>query len=129
MSEQEILRTEPVAIKASPVPPLPSEDPLTKDQWRTLLAFADVVIPCVVHEKSSFASPEVLAIPAGQYASTIVKIENHALRGGETGLAKAYLEERPSQLPQFVDSLYRFLGLYTPVELRKLLAFGLDTLK
>jgi hypothetical protein len=128
MAEPE-LRTEPVTIKASPTPPLPSDDPLTKDQWRTLLAFADTVIPCVVQENSIHASPDVQALPAGQYASTVVSIENHALGGGHTDVAKRYLEERPSQIPQFVDNLYRFIGLYTPNELRKLLAFGLDTLK
>ncbi|KAF2430965.1 long-chain fatty alcohol dehydrogenase [Tothia fuscella] len=127
MTEPE-LRTSPVAIKASPVPPLPTEDPLTKDQWRTLLAFADTVIPCIVSADSGHVSPSVRTLPNEQYASTIVKIENFALEGGQTGLAKAYLEERPSQLPQFVDQLYRFIGLYTPHELRKMLAFGLDTL-
>jgi hypothetical protein len=128
MAELE-LRTEPVDVKASPLPPAPAEDPLTKDQWRTLLAFADSIIPSVVPHSSGQTSSDVRAIPAGEYASATVSIENHALGGGHTGLAKAYLDERPSQLPAFKENVYRFLGLHTPHELRKLLAFGLDTLK
>jgi hypothetical protein len=128
MSATEV-RTEPVAVKASPLSPGPAEDPLTKDQWRTLLAFADCVIPSVAPESSGQASSGARIIPAAEYASALVKVENYALGGGETGLAKAYLDERPSQLPQFKENVHRFLGLHTPNELRKLLAFGLDTLK
>jgi hypothetical protein len=123
------LRTEPIAIKASPLPPAPAEDPLTRDQWRTLLALADAVVPSVVPETSGKVSTTVRTIPAGDYASATVKIENYALGGGETGLAKAYLDEKPSLLPEFKSNLSRFVGLHIPHELKKLLAFGLDTLK
>jgi hypothetical protein len=124
------LRTEPVAIKASPLPPASAEDPLTKDQWRTLLALADTVIPSIVPESpGQVSSASVRAISAGEYASAAVKVENYALQGGETGLAKSYLDERASHLPEFKRNVSRFLGLHTPYELRKLLAFGLNTLK
>jgi hypothetical protein len=128
MAEPE-LRTEPVAIRTSPLSPAPAEDPLTKDQWRTFLAFADSIIPSVVPQSPGQISSDVRAVPAGEYASATVKVENYALGGGQTGLAKVYLDERPSQVPAFKENVYRFLGLHTPHELRKLLAFGLDILK
>lgn len=122
------LHTAPVAIKASPVAPNSAEDPLTKDQWRTLLAFADAVVPCIV-PSNSHVTINASSIPIEQYASTSVKVERLALQGGQSDLAKTYLEERPSQLPHFKENLHRFLALYTPLEHKKLLAFGLDTLK
>ncbi|KAE9966417.1 hypothetical protein EG328_008933 [Venturia inaequalis] len=117
-----------VPRKASPQAPLPAIDPLTKSQWRTLMAFADTVIPSVVQEKRGKTAFKEAALPSGQYAAALSSIEHHVLRDEHKSIAQAYLAERPSQLPEFRANVHRFIGLYTPKALAQLLAMGLDLL-
>jgi hypothetical protein len=130
MADQaETLPERRVSVKASPIAPLSKEDPLTKNQWRILMAFADTVIPSIIQETRGKVAFKERAIPAGEYATVLTDIETHALRGEHNGLAEDYLAERPSQLPEFRANMHRFLGLYTPKDLRQLLAMGLDLLE
>lgn len=115
--------------KASPQAPLPEIDPLTKSQWRTLMAFADTVIPSIVQEKRGKTAFKETALPAGQYAAALSNIEHHVLHDQHKGIAETYLAERPSQIPEFRANVHRFIGLYTPKALAQLLAVGLDLLE
>lgn len=118
-----------VPRKASPQAPLPEIDPLTKSQWRTLMAFADTVIPSIVLEKRGKTPFKETALPSGQYAAALSNIEHHVLRDEHKAIAETYLAERPSQLPEFRANVHRFIGLYTPKALAQLLSVGLDLLE
>lgn len=118
-----------VPRKASPLAPVPDADPLTKNQWRTLMAFADTVVPSIVKEQNGKTAFKERAIPAGEYATTLTNIEHHVLHDQHNGIAEAYLAERPSQLPEFRANVHRLIGLYTPKALAQLLAMGLDLLE
>lgn len=119
----------PVAVKASPLPPVPDEDPLTKDQWRTLMAFSDTVIPTVLEKGRGASAFKENSVSVEQYGNAIATIQEHALRSKNKFLAVEYLEERPSQIPAFRANVHRFIGLYMPKDLVKLMQFGLNMLK
>jgi hypothetical protein len=127
MAEASSLPSASVPLKASPLPPTAKGDPLTKDQWRTLLALADAMVPCV--QPAGAAGPKDLEVPASVYSTSLANIEKFALASDEVGLAKSYLSERPSEIPEFVESLHRLLSFYVPTDLKQQMTLGLNLLK
>lgn len=123
------IHTAPVTPKASPLPPGPDTDPLTPSQWRILLAFADAVIPTILPEATADPQKE-LGVPANSYSQALTTLESTWLRGAEDpqGIARQYLEERPSQNPAFRDIIYRYIGTHVPADLRAQLTMGLNLL-
>ncbi|KIW04861.1 uncharacterized protein PV09_04043 [Verruconis gallopava] len=115
----------PVMIKDSPLAPVPAEDPLTKDQWRTLLAIADAVVPTVVEKRKGKESFSAVALESKEYAAVVAELEQHTQ---DADLAVKYLKERPSQNPVFKESLWRLFGENTPKDLVKLMALVLNLL-
>jgi hypothetical protein len=109
---------------ASPLPPLASEDPLTQDQWRNLLAFADTVVPAIVPDRSAVGHNE-LPLTAADYGATLAKVTRFA----DASLAESYLLERASDMQPFKDNIYRLLSCYVPSDLKQQLGLGLTLLK
>jgi len=122
------LPVERVGPTASPLPPLPQADPFTPAQWRTLLAIADAVVPSIRPASTAHASTE-LAVADHAYSTALTTIQTIALDSNTTDLAKSYLEERPSTLPAFRDSLHRLFGLYLPRDSLKQLTLILSLLE
>jgi hypothetical protein len=112
------------ASKASPLPPVSSEDPLTQDQWRNLLAFADTVVPAIVPDRSA-VGPNDLPLGAAEYGATLATVKRYA----DASLAESYLLERASDLQPFKDNIYRLLSCYVPEDLKQQLTLGLTLLK
>jgi hypothetical protein len=112
------------ASKASPLSPLSSEDPLSPDQWRNLLAFADTIVPAIVPGRST-VGPNELALSAADYEATLAKVTRFA----DESLADSYLLERASDVQPFKDNLYRLLSCYVPTDLKQQLTLGLTLLK
>lgn len=112
--------------KAVLLPPVLETDPLTPSQWRTLMAFADTFIPSVA-PKGTTKGKGILRVPDAEYASVLRKLEKQELDGRDTVLAKEYLAEKPSDLPEFKTSIWRFVSQYVPSDARKQLTiiFGL----
>jgi len=127
MAEASSLPSAPVPPKATPLPPLSKDEPLTKDQWRTILALADAMVPCV--KPAGAAGPKDLEVPASVYVTSLANIEEFALASDEVGLAKAYLSERPSEVPEFVESLHRLLSFNIPSDMKQQMTMGLNLLK
>jgi hypothetical protein len=124
----ESLTSAPVSPKDSPLPPVPAEDPITKDQWRTLLSLADCIIPSI--QPSSIAQPtSQLAVSDPDYGTALGKIEQYAVADGGNGLAKKYLEEKASDIPAFTENLRRILTFYVPTDMKKEFQLGLTLLK
>jgi hypothetical protein len=118
-------------IKLSPLAPPPSKDPLTRDQWRTLLAFADTVVPSIVPKSQLSNSKMELPLDQTDYAFAMNKVEQSA-RGAITkdpGLARKYMLQKASDVQAFKDSLYRLLSLYVPDDLKQQMTLGLNLLK
>jgi hypothetical protein len=128
MASQDTLSLSKYTPKPSPVADLPTTDPLTQDQWRTILAFADTVVPCIRPIGSARKGID-LALPENDYAATLSKVEQYASFSGNPDLATQYLSERPSESQAFKDNLYRLLALYCPDDLRQQLTLGLTLLK
>ncbi|KAF2396408.1 long-chain fatty alcohol dehydrogenase [Trichodelitschia bisporula] len=114
-------------IKSSPLPPVGPLDPLSEDNWRTLLAFADAVIPSIRPASTSGSTSNIKALPQAEYATVLAATEANAAPEGKS-IVKQFLEERPSDNPAFKEQLYRWLAHYTPPDQRKQLALGLAAL-
>lgn len=113
--------------KPSPVPPS-SKDPLSKDQWRTLYAFADTIVACI-QPASHAKQNKDLGLTESDYAVAFNKIEYLALANSNVNLAKEYLMETPSENLQFRECIYRLLSEYIPKDLFDQLTLGLTLLK
>ena len=124
------LPTEPVSPKATPLPPLPAEDPLTPAQWKTLLAIADTVIPAVKPTSTANRRTEV-AVADNEYSTAV-----SALRGLTPGndpdadtAAKEYLADNASSNPLFRLELQRIFAMYMPQTTKKQLTTVLSILE
>ncbi|KAF2120283.1 hypothetical protein BDV96DRAFT_485921 [Lophiotrema nucula] len=121
------LTTEPVSPKATPLPPIPSEDPLTSRQWQTLLAIADAIIPSI---QPIAVADTRKSIPAtdNEYSTAISTIRGLTPAPDGEALAKTYLEESASSNPAFRESLHRLLAMYLPQQSKKELTMVLNIL-
>lgn len=125
--------SEPVSIKGSPLPALSTEDPLSKDQWRTILSIADTIVPAIVESTKSSTPFKVKAVEASQYASTVAFLEKKAIESEHVDktqdIVKNYLAERPSKVPGFKETLWRLLSTSVPVDQLKLMQIVLNLLQ
>lgn len=121
------LPTATVSPKATTLPTLPAEDPLTPAQWRTLLAIAETIIPVVKPIAVARIENEIAA-DDNEYSAaitTLVRLTPHA--DGEAA-AKALLDDSPASDPLFREELRRVLSLSLPYSNRKDLAMILNLL-
>jgi hypothetical protein len=122
------LQTETVSPKAAPLPPLPVQDPLTPEQWRTLFAIADTIIPSI-QSGAVRHSKGVLSVSANDYSKAVAKLQDLASPHEDPSLAESYLSERASSNPAFRDTLNRFFGFYAPQKTRNEIQLVLNILK
>jgi hypothetical protein len=124
------LTTAPVSPKATPLPPLPTEDPLTPAQWKTLLAIADAVIPAIKPMSTARTITEV-AVTDNEYATAVSALR--ALvpedNSGAEDAVKQYLGDHASANPAFRMELQRVFSMYMPQSTRKELAMVLNILE
>ena len=131
----ESLPSEPIShiIKDSPLGDLPKDDPLTKDQWRTLLAIADTVVPAIIESTKPSTPFKAIAVESKRYAGIVATIDKYARESEHVNktenLTQEYLAERPSKIPGFRDALYRFLALNTPPDQVRMIGIILNLLK
>lgn len=121
------LPTQTVSPKAAPFPPLPAEDPFTEAQWRTLFAIADAVIPAVRPIAAADARTEHTA-KDDDYSTAIATLKGRSELSNEE-IARAYLEESASSIPEFREGLFRTFGSYMPLATKKELAMVLNVLE
>ncbi|KAI8932956.1 hypothetical protein NX059_010425 [Plenodomus lindquistii] len=121
--------TEPVSPKATPLPPLPSKDPLTPDQWKTLLAILDAVVPAI--KPASTANPRIeLVVADTEYSSAVSKLIGlvPSTDTNPEDAVKQYLEDYASKNPLFRQQLQRILSMYMPQSQRNQLSTILTVL-
>jgi hypothetical protein len=123
------LSTEPVSPKATPLPPLPSEDPLTSQQWKILLAIADAVIPAIKPMSTAKTRTEIAATDT-DYSTAISKLRALTPENDPDAVTavKDYLDDYASQDPAFRAELQRVFAMYMPQNQRKELCMVLNVL-
>ncbi|OAL56424.1 long chain fatty alcohol oxidase [Pyrenochaeta sp. DS3sAY3a] len=123
------LPTEPVSPKATPLPPLPSEDPLTPAQWKTLLAIADTVVPAIKPMSTANTRTEI-AIVDNEYSTAVSKLRGLTPKDDPDveAAVKDYLEDYASKDPAFKLQLQRLFAMYMPHSQRKELIMLLNIL-
>ncbi|KAF1811709.1 hypothetical protein P152DRAFT_449983 [Eremomyces bilateralis CBS 781.70] len=102
-----------------PLPPLPA-DPFTKDQWTTLLALGDTIVASLEPASpANAASTTVLPIPQDEYSASVATAKRFAAADADPKNIEAWMREKPSENEELKLQLWRFLGSYTPEDLRK----------
>jgi hypothetical protein len=124
------LPTEPVSPNATPLPPLPTDDPLTPAQWKTLLAIADACVPAIKPLSAANTKTEI-AIPDTDYSAAVSALKALTPKSDPDAeeTAKAYLADHASSNPAFRSELHRLFAVYMPQSTRKELTMVLNILK
>jgi hypothetical protein len=123
----ETLRTAAVSPKASTLPALPSEDPLTAAQWKTLLAIAETIIPAVRPAATARGQSEIL-VTDNEYSTAVSKLRGLTPDPDGVEAAKALLDDNPTLDPVFREELRRVIALTLPLSNKKDLSMMLNIL-
>lgn len=119
-----------VSPKATPLPPLPAENPLTPAQWRTLLAITDAVIPAIKPMSTAIVKNE-LAITDNEFSTAMSAISKLTPENdpGADDAAREYLADNASSNPAFKTELQRIFAMYLPDSQKKQLLMIMSILK
>ncbi|KAL1388838.1 hypothetical protein HDK64DRAFT_253423 [Phyllosticta capitalensis] len=110
-------------IRESPLPPLPAIDPLSPQQWQTLLAVADAIIPSIEPIANVDKESQL-----GQFTA-LTRVRQLAGPSVSPQLPAEFLAECPSYTPGFRQNIQRVLADYMPADQRRLLVFVLTSLE
>ncbi|KAI9689278.1 MAG: hypothetical protein M1820_010162 [Bogoriella megaspora] len=122
MVREEVIRQTP-----APLPPLPKDDPLTSDQWQTLLALADAMISSIKPASTAKALTDQI-LPDTQYSETVNVIRSSISEKVDDDLLKQYLVECPSSISAFKSNVHRLMAEYIPVDSRTQMLYVLSAL-
>jgi hypothetical protein len=121
------LPTAAVSPKASTLPALPSEDPLTAAQWKTLLAIAETIIPAVRPASTARGKAEIV-VTDNEYSAVVSKLQGLTPDPDGEAAAKALLHDNPALDPVFREELRRVIALTLPHSAKKDLSMILNIL-
>lgn len=116
-----------VPPKATTLPRLPTEDPLTSAQWRTLLAIVETIVPAVKPVAVAHTRKEI-AVNDNEYSAALTSLIALTSAPDGEAAAKALLEDNPAQDPLFIQELRRVIALTLPQSNRKDLTMVLNIL-
>lgn len=112
----------------APLPDPPEGQYFTDIQWSTLMAIMDTVIPSI-HKASITSDPSgQLSVPDDEYDNAVAHMRKTVCSPPSNEALDAFLNEKPSDIPEFQDILLRTLSIYAREDARKVLAFVLTTL-
>jgi hypothetical protein len=90
-----------------PLPPSPTTDPLTAEQWGILAAIADTVVPSFTAAKGN----RLLQHPLRTHVYEAAKSRIAQIAGiANVGLVETYLGESATAQPEFRNAISRLLG-------------------
>ncbi|KAF8848869.1 putative long-chain-alcohol oxidase FAO2 [Acephala macrosclerotiorum] len=118
---------ETLAPLAAALPEPPAEGPYTEDNWRTLLAIMDTVIPSIRRETTATDKSTQLTISDIEYNKTVNYFKNNTNAPDSKSLDE-YFDERPSANPKFQELLKRTFVFNVREDARKGLGFILAAL-
>ncbi|KAI5310303.1 hypothetical protein KEM55_008761, partial [Ascosphaera atra] len=113
-----------VKILDAPVRELPAgkeSQVFTPQQWETFLALADTVVPGIYAQRTG-RRPKHFILENDVYdeRSRNLQADIPAPGAQEQDLAREYLGECPSSIPEFKESMQRQLYFWTPKDLNSL---------
>ena len=111
------------AVLAPMVPPMPDPptgEAFTPEQWTTLLAIMDTIVPSIKRGQT---------ISDAEYSQLTAHLKKTVVEAPEGAALDEFLEEKPSDNPRFCALLKRSLVLYSREDVRKNLLFILWALK
>lgn len=103
--------------------PAPTGDWWDAKQWTVLLSLVDAVLSPVVAADSPAGSSDrhrVRCLPRADFDATVARVRAAVVDPPDAALVAAYLADRPSDNPVFVEGVKRSLARQTPAS-RKLL--------
>ncbi|RAL05541.1 long chain fatty alcohol oxidase [Aspergillus ibericus CBS 121593] len=109
------------------LPPVPSTQIFTDQQWTTLMALADTVIPSI-RSPTAYKSASTKVIPHSDLNRTLSTLTRSIASPDAATIAIQYLEEDASSNPRFREGLERLFSQYVHEEGRNGLAFILNAL-
>ena len=118
-----------LAPLATVLRPPPDDEVLTPDQWTTLLAIADTVIPSI--RPTTHASPSELAplyLPPAEYSSVLTSLRSSVTNPPPDNVLEDFLLASPSTSPTFRQEFQRTLALHIRDDARKGIALIITTL-
>jgi hypothetical protein len=118
-----------LAPLATPVPPNPTDDLYTEAQWTTLMAIMDTVIPSIRRESEGENSISQLCIADVEYQKAADHIREKVTNAPSSAALDEYFQEKPSDLPEFLETIKRMLWFYVREDGRKGLSVVLSALK
>ena len=118
-----------LAPLSTPLPEPPGDEAFTPEQWTTLLAIMDTVIPSIRRETALDKKNSTLTVSDIQYNKVVDHLKKSMVNAPTSNLLDEYFDERPSESARFQDLLRRTLVHYSRDDARKGLAFVLSALK
>ena len=118
-----------LAPLAAALPEGPDGEAFTAEQWTTLLAIMDTVIPSIRRETASTNPKSHFIVSEQEYDTAAFHLQKTVVDPPDRESLDKYLDERPSDNPRFQDLLKRTLVFYGREDSRKGLALVLSTLK
>lgn len=117
-----------IAPLATTLPNPPDGEVLTPDQWATLLAVAETVVPSVCASKATAGTSE-LALNESDYNALVRNLQDEVANPPDDQAIAEYLQESATGYTLFRQELHRTLAVYVREDARKRMAFLLNTLK
>lgn len=102
------------------LPPVPSGDYFNETQWTVLMAILDAVIPSIAAASTVTDEKTHRSVDDGEFKSATSLGQSKLVSPLSDAALKAYLEDRPSASPEFMDILRRTLSTIPPPARNKL---------
>ena len=118
-----------LAPLVAPLPDGPSDQFFTDEQWTTLMAIMDAVIPSVRRESRTGNKKFQLTVSDVEYNSAIDHLKKSLVNCPASDTLDEYLDENVSGIPAFQETLKRALVYYTKDDAKRGLALILSALK
>ncbi|KAI9818614.1 MAG: hypothetical protein M1832_004387 [Thelocarpon impressellum] len=120
---------QPAAIRpvATAMRDPPAGEALTPEQWTTLLALADTVVPAVCRSSAPGFTPQ-LGLSDADYESTKRELRETMANPPDDAVLEQFLAESATTDPAFRRELHRTLAAHVRVDSRRGIAFLLNAL-
>lgn len=91
------------------LPPPPGDGYFDETQWAVLMAVLDTVIPSIKPASAVTDDRTQHAVDDGRFDEITAKVQTDMAEPPPVDILNAYLEDRPSANPAFMDALRRML--------------------
>lgn len=125
MSEQ-VLQQKNIPLDV-PLPPVSNEAVFSDEQWRVFMALADTIIPSIRSRGQQNSLTDKI-VPAADLDRAVSSLAANIPGPDASRLARQYLEERPSENPNFRIAVQRLFTEFVPEEGKSGLSLVLNAL-